>query len=269
MECAILINEISLIAREAGERIMTYYQQTKPLNIHIKADKSPVTIADIQAHQIISKKLMQLTPEIPLLSEEDPVPWSIRRHWQRYWLIDPLDGTREFINNGEEFTVNIALINQGIAELGVIYAPVFDTLYAAENRPHHKLAWKMYDNKRQTIVCLDKNDPINVVTSKVGTDPYMAPYLHRLGHYQHQRMGSSLKFCLIAEGVAQVYPQFHPTSIWDTAAGQAIVCAAGGMVTNWQGLPLCYQPVESLLNPKYCVATVDLIKKLTPYRAVS
>lgn len=259
-----MINEISMLARHAGECIMMHYHNSEPLDIHIKADNSPVTIADIQAHQIITEGLRKLTPDIPLLSEEDPVPWLKRRNWQSYWLIDPLDGTREFINKSGEFTVNIALIDRGVAVLGVIYSPVFNTLYAAENRSNHKYACKEQNNIRRAISCLNTSEP-TVITSKVGVEPHLEHYLRYLGHYRHQKMGSSLKFCLVAEGCAQVYPQFHPTSIWDTAAGQAIVCAAGGMVTDWQGIPLSYTPVESLLNPLYCVATVDLIKKIIPH----
>lgn len=264
MEYPILINEISLLARHAGECIMMHYHKSASLDIHIKADNSPVTIADLQAHELITKGLMKLTPDIPLLSEEDPVPWTKRRNWQCYWLIDPLDGTREFINKSGEFTVNIALINRGVAVLGIIYAPFFNTLYAAENRSNHKYAWKEQHGKRHVISCLNTPEP-TVITSKVGAESHLEHYLHHLGHYRHQKMGSSLKFCLVAEGCAQVYPQFHPTSIWDTAAGQAIVCAAGGMVTDWQGSPLSYTPVESLLNPLYCVATEDLIKKIIPH----
>ena len=162
-----------------------------------------------QAIMQIKQGLASIAPDIPQLSEEDPPAWEERRHWQRYWLIDPLDGTKEFINKNGEFTVNIALIEQGVPVLGVVYAPVQNILYSAAN----KQAWKETCGQRLPI-----------------------------------------KFCLVAEGKAQLYPRFGPTHTWDTAAGHAIAIAAGAHVTDWKGVTLDYSPRESLINPGFRVS---------------
>ncbi|MGB7803938.1 3'(2'),5'-bisphosphate nucleotidase CysQ [Buttiauxella sp.] len=244
-----MLEQICQLAREAGAAIMDVYQGVKPLEATQKLDDSPVTAADIAAHSIILKGLQTLTPEIPVLSEEDPQTWETRQHWQRYWLVDPLDGTKEFLKRNGEFTVNIALIEQGKAVLGVVYAPVLDVMYsAAEGK-----AWKEENGTRNQIHVRDARPPLVVISRSHGDDE-LKEYLHQLGEHQTTSIGSSLKFCLVAEGQAQLYPRFGPTNIWDTAAGHAVASAAGAHVHDWQGKSLDYTPRESFLNPGFRVS---------------
>ncbi|XNM50640.1 3'(2'),5'-bisphosphate nucleotidase CysQ [Escherichia coli] len=214
-----------------------------------KADNSPVTAADIAAHTVIMDGLRTLTPDIPVLSEEDPPGWEVRQHWQRYWLVDPLDGTKEFIKRNGEFTVNSSLIDHGKPILGVVYAPVMNVMYsAAEGK-----AWKEECGVRKQIEVRDARPPL-VVISRSHADAELKEYLQQLGEHQTTSIGSSLKFCLVAEGQAQLYPRFGPTNIWDTAAGHAVAAAAGAHVHDWQGKPLDYTPRESFLNPGFRVS---------------
>lgn len=244
-----MLEKICQLAREAGAAIMDVYQGVKPLEATKKLDDSPVTAADIAAHTIILKGLQALTPDIPVLSEEDPQTWETRQHWQRYWLVDPLDGTKEFLKRNGEFTVNIALIEQGKAVLGVVYAPVLNVMYsAAEGK-----AWKEENGTRNQIHVRDARPPLVVISRSHGDDE-LKEYLHQLGEHQTTSIGSSLKFCLVAEGQAQLYPRFGPTNIWDTAAGHAVASAAGAHVHDWQGKSLDYTPRESFLNPGFRVS---------------
>ncbi|SFC17494.1 3'(2'),5'-bisphosphate nucleotidase CysQ [Pragia fontium] len=243
------LEAICQLSLQAGEAIMAVYQGDKPVEANIKSDSSPVTAADLAAHQIIVSGLSALTPDIPILSEESPQEWEIRRHWQRYWLVDPLDGTKEFLNRNGEFTVNIALVEQGIPVMGGIYAPVLDVLYAAEGRS----VWKQFAGKRQAIAPHGGYPP-KVVCSRSHRDHQLEQFLASLGDYETTAVGSSLKFCLIAEGRAQIYPRFGPTCIWDTGAGHAIVLAAGLQVNNWQDIPLSYAPAPSFINPGFYVS---------------
>ncbi|WBM70225.1 3'(2'),5'-bisphosphate nucleotidase CysQ [Buttiauxella sp. WJP83] len=244
-----MLEKICQLAREAGAAIMDVYQGVKPLEATKKLDDSPVTAADIAAHTIILKGLQALTPDIPVLSEEDPQTWETRQHWQRYWLVDPLDGTKEFLKRNGEFTVNIALIEHGKAVLGVVYAPVLNVMYsAAEGK-----AWKEENGTRNQIHVRDARPPLVVISRSHGDDE-LKEYLHQLGEHQTTSIGSSLKFCLVAEGQAQLYPRFGPTNIWDTAAGHAVASAAGAHVHDWQGKSLDYTPRESFLNPGFRVS---------------
>ena len=228
---------------------MQVYDGQKPLEATHKSDDSPVTAADIAAHTIILQGLQTLTPEIPVLSEEDPQTWETRQSWDRYWLVDPLDGTKEFLKRNGEFTVNIALIEKGKAVLGVVYAPVLNVMYsAAEGK-----AWKEENGVRNQIHVRDARPPLVVISRSHGDDE-LKEYLHQLGEHQTTSIGSSLKFCLVAEGQAQLYPRFGPTNIWDTAAGHAVAAAAGAHVHDWQGKPLDYTPRESFLNPGFRVS---------------
>ncbi|WP_159567387.1 3'(2'),5'-bisphosphate nucleotidase CysQ [Budvicia diplopodorum] len=244
-----MLEAICLLSREAGDAIMAIYQGDKPVEASLKSDHSPVTAADLAAHRLIVQGLTTLTPDIPILSEEAPQDWEIRRHWQRYWLVDPLDGTKEFLSHNGEFTVNIALINNGIPVMGVVYAPVLDLLYAAENN----VAWKESNGKRKEIKA-KRAYPPNVVCSRSHRDQQLEDFLSSLGQYETMAVGSSLKFCLVAEGNAQIYPRFGPTCIWDTAAGHAIALAAGLQVNNWDDVSLDYSPVESFINPGFYVS---------------
>ncbi|RJT18750.1 3'(2'),5'-bisphosphate nucleotidase CysQ [Buttiauxella izardii] len=244
-----MLDKICQLAREAGAAIMQVYEGEKPLEATQKLDDSPVTAADIAAHTIILQGLQTLTPEIPVLSEEDPQSWETRQSWDRYWLVDPLDGTKEFLKRNGEFTVNIALIEKGKAVLGVVYAPVLNVMYsAAEGK-----AWKEENGVRNPIHVRDARPPLVVISRSHGDDE-LKEYLHQLGEHQTTSIGSSLKFCLVAEGQAQLYPRFGPTNIWDTAAGHAVAAAAGAHVHDWQGKPLDYTPRESFLNPGFRVS---------------
>lgn len=244
-----MLDKICQLAREAGAAIMQVYEGEKPLEATQKLDDSPVTAADIAAHTIILQGLQTLTPEIPVLSEEDPQSWETRQSWDRYWLVDPLDGTKEFLKRNGEFTVNIALIEKGKAVLGVVYAPVLNVMYsAAEGK-----AWKEENGVRNPIQVRDARPPLVVISRSHGDDE-LKEYLHQLGEHQTTSIGSSLKFCLVAEGQAQLYPRFGPTNIWDTAAGHAVAAAAGAHVHDWQGKPLDYTPRESFLNPGFRVS---------------
>ncbi|WP_205957033.1 3'(2'),5'-bisphosphate nucleotidase CysQ [Pantoea stewartii] len=245
-----MLEQISQLAREAGDAIMQVYNGPVPADVSHKADDSPVTAADLAAHDVIVKGLKQLTPDIPVLSEEDPPGWEVRQHWQRYWLVDPLDGTKEFIKRNGEFTVNIALIEQGKPIMGVVYAPALGVMYsAAEGK-----AWKEEGGEKQPIHVLDARPPLVVVSRSHNDDDEMKEYLKQLGEHQTVATGSSLKFCLVAEGKAQLYPRFGPTNIWDTGAGHAVAVAAGAHVHDWQGRTLDYAPRESFLNPGFRVS---------------
>ncbi|KGD83664.1 3'(2'), 5'-bisphosphate nucleotidase [Pantoea sp. PNA 14-12] len=245
-----MLEQISQLAREAGDAIMQVYNGSVPADVSHKADDSPVTAADLAAHDVIVKGLKQLTPDIPVLSEEDPPGWEVRQHWQRYWLVDPLDGTKEFIKRNGEFTVNIALIEQGKPIMGVVYAPALGVMYsAAEGK-----AWKEEGGEKQPIHVLDARPPLVVVSRSHNDDDEMKEYLKQLGEHQTVATGSSLKFCLVAEGKAQLYPRFGPTNIWDTGAGHAVAVAAGAHVHDWQGRTLDYAPRESFLNPGFRVS---------------
>ena len=245
-----MLEQICQLAREAGDAIMQVYNDAAPLDVSHKSDDSPVTAADIAAHQVIVNGLAQLSPEVPVLSEEDPPAWEVRQHWQRYWLVDPLDGTKEFIKRNGEFTVNIALIDAGKPVLGVVYAPALGVMYSvAEGK-----AWKEEGGHREQIHARDARPPLVVVSRSHGDDDEMKQYLKQLGEHQTVATGSSLKFCLVAEGKAQLYPRFGPTNIWDTGAGHAVAMAAGAHVHDWQGKTLDYAPRESFLNPGFRVS---------------
>ena len=243
------LEAISLLSRQAGEAIMAIYQGDKPVEANFKSDSSPVTAADLAAHQLIVEGLRLLTPDIPILSEEAPQDWEIRRHWQCYWLVDPLDGTKEFLSRNGEFTVNIALIEHGVPIMGVVYAPVLDVLYAAENN----IAWKEADGERKVIKAKSAYPP-KVVCSRSHRDQPLEDFLSSLGQYETMAVGSSLKFCLVAEGSAQIYPRFVPTCIWDTGAGHAVALAAGLQVNNWDDVSLDYSPTPSFINSGFYVS---------------
>ncbi|MEN3261481.1 3'(2'),5'-bisphosphate nucleotidase CysQ [Sodalis endosymbiont of Spalangia cameroni] len=246
-----MIEHIITLSRDAGAAIMQVYNGEKPLELNQKQDDSPVTAADLAAHRVIAARLQALAPDIPLLSEEDPPDWSIRQHWRRFWLVDPLDGTKEFLRRNGEFTVNIALIEDGKPVMGVVYAPVTDRLYAAADGK----AWRIDEHgERQAIEVKEARPPLVVVSRSHGNNAELQDYLAHLGEHQTITIGSSLKFCLVAEGTAQLYPRFGPTSVWDTAAGHAVAMAAGAQVNDWQGRALDYTPRESFLNPGFRVS---------------
>ncbi len=239
-----LLESIVAIAHEAGAAILSFYHQ--PIQVMAKSDDSPLTLADEAAHQVIAAQLVALTPKIPIVSEEGEIPdWSVRQTWSRFWLVDPLDGTKEFIKKNGEFTVNIALIEDGKPILSVIYAPALMKTWLADG----ERAWRETALGREAIQVFSSTVP-TVVSSRSHPSPELSSYLLSLGDHKTLTMGSSLKFCLLAEGRAQYYPRFGPTMMWDTAAGQCIAESAGAKVCVKSGQVLSYHR-ENLLNPMF------------------
>ncbi len=247
-----LLESVYLLALEAGAEIMRYYADD--IAVELKVDKSPVTAADKAANRIIMNGLQILTPDIPVLSEEsEHAHWQERKHWDTFWLVDPLDGTKEFIRKNGEFTVNIALINAGKPVLGVVYAPALATGWLADGQR----AWRENRIGREQIRVTTQVVVPVVVGSRSHPSPEMAGYLEVLGEHRALSVGSSLKFCMVAEGKAQLYPRLGPTMMWDTAAGQCIADSAGAKVTQLDGRPLQYHR-EALLNPYFEVSVYAL-----------
>ena len=251
------------IARAAGQQIMRVY--TTEFTVEMKEDKSPVTDADYAAHQVIVADLRRITPDLPVLSEESAdIPFAERRRWDSYWLVDPLDGTKEFINKNGDFTVNIALIQNGVPVVGVVYVPVTGMSYygsvgvGAFKRDQDGQASSI---KVRTLV---EGRPVKVVASRSHRGELLDGYLAKLGPHETVSRGSSLKFCLVAEGIADVYPRLGPTSEWDTGAGHAVLLAAGGQVIGMDGKPLPYNSKESLLNPHF-IAYADSARDWRSY----
>lgn len=236
------------LAYEAGDAIMAVY--AKDFSVQTKDDDSPLTQADLASHRIIVEGLRRISPDIPVLSEEDAdIAWDVRRRWPRHWLVDPLDGTREFVKKNGEFTVNIALVEDGRPVLGVVYAPVFEYLLHAEAGVGAFLREKGQDIALSTR--RPATSPLRVAASRSHLDEHTARALERMGETERHGLGSSLKFCRIAEGRIDVYPRFGPTSEWDTAAAQCVLEAAGGAVLRLDGTPLDYNRKENILNPHF------------------
>ena len=204
--------------------------------------------ADQGAHEVIVQALARLTPDIPVLSEEsDAEAMQARRGWSRYWLVDPLDGTKEFVSRNGEFTVNIALIDHGRPVWGLVYAPVLDKLWYGGKGIG---AWRVADGKHEAIQTRPHGDgeAWRVVGSRNHLSQETLDYLAPFGEIELVSMGSSLKFCIIAEGGAELYPRLAPTCEWDTAAAQAVLEGAGGSVTQLDGSALAYNKPD-ILNP--------------------
>jgi 3'(2'), 5'-bisphosphate nucleotidase len=246
-----LLEDVGAIAREAGAAIMNVY--ARDFSATEKQDKSPLTEADTAAHEVIIRHLKKLQPALPILSEEAVGDFSGVDDSGRYWLVDPLDGTREFIKRNGEFTVNIALIEHGRATLGVVYAPVLNVAYlAAEGQGAFKVG---ADGKRVPIRVAEHKEGSTwrVVGSRSHAGDSLTAFLHRLGSHELMSMGSSLKFCLVAEGAADIYPRMGPTSLWDTAAAQCVVEQSGGAMIQLSGEPVSYADPSVVLNPFFLV----------------
>lgn len=239
------------IARAAGDKIMDIYKTD--FEITDKSDSSPLTTADLAANKVITDGLAALTPDIPLLSEEAAdISWEERQKWSMYWLIDPLDGTKEFIKKNGEFTVNIALIDNHRPVLGVVHVPAKNqTYYAALDAGAYLRDEEGVNNFIE--VRKAAGDKPTVVASRSHRGEAVDKYLANLGDHEITSMGSSLKLCLIAEGVADLYPRLGLTCEWDTAAAQAVVEVAGGKVTKTDGTPLLYNTKDEYLNPHFLV----------------
>ncbi|MBU1188874.1 MAG: 3'(2'),5'-bisphosphate nucleotidase CysQ [Gammaproteobacteria bacterium] len=246
-------------ARRAGQAIMEVY--AGDFSVQHKDDDSPLTRADLASHHIIADHLHALTPDIPLLSEESAaIDWDTRQRWQRYWLIDPLDGTKEFVKRNGEFTVNIALIEQHRPVLGVVLAPVLNTYWFAVSGAG---AQRLQTDSLQDLANMQQAEAIRVrqppatppvvIASRSHASAELQQYLQQLPAHEILSVGSSLKFCRVAEGSADLYPRLGPTSEWDTAAAQAVVEQAGGQVLAAAGTALEYNRKASLLNPHFLV----------------
>jgi 3'(2'), 5'-bisphosphate nucleotidase len=249
-----LIKQVADIARNAGAAILEIYNTD--FAQYEKSDSSPLTEADLAAHHIIVKGLAAIS-DLPILSEEsdaEQMAWATRQRWGSFWLVDPLDGTKEFISKNDEFTVNIALIENGRAVLGVVYCPPLDRLYFAADG----LGAFRQDGEQSPVTLRVINEPATgekwaVVGSRRHGSDALAAFSERLGDVDLVSMGSSLKLCLVAEGKAHLYPRLAPTCEWDTGAAQAIVEHAGGLVLAPDLLPVRYGEKENLLNPYFIV----------------
>jgi 3'(2'), 5'-bisphosphate nucleotidase len=244
------LEQICEIAKAAGAAIMEVYE--RGFNVEAKGDDSPLTCADRASHCIIADGLRRGWPDIPILSEEGrEAPYAERRQWKRFWLVDPLDGTKEFIKRNGEFTVNIALVEEGDPVLGVVYVPAQNKLYAGIRGAG---AWMENGVGERAAIAVRQPDPergLTVVMSRSHPSPELETYLKSIQVAEAIEVGSSLKLCAVAEGRADLYPRLGPTMEWDTAAGQAVVESAGGKVTDLEGSNVKYNK-ENLLNPYFC-----------------
>lgn len=243
-----LLDPLVDIARRAAREILAIYGRGA-VSVTTKADSTPLTEADLAAHRIIVPALAELTPGVPVLSEEAAdTPFAERRMWRRYWLVDPLDGTREFLSGNGEFTVNIALIEGRAPALGVVHVPVSGVTYFGAGGEG---AWRQAGTGQpQSIhVAARSGSPVRVAGSRSHRGGSLDAFLERIGGYELLEMGSSLKFCLVAEGAADVYPRLGPTCEWDTAAAHAVLNAAGGSVLDLGGHAVQYNGRPDLHNP--------------------
>lgn len=242
---------LAALSREAGKAILEIYETD--FEVHRKEDRSPLTEADTRSHQIISRALKAAYPDIPVLSEEGKeIDYSERKSWHRFWLVDPLDGTKEFVKRNGEFTVNIALIEGSRPIWGIIHIPAAGALYVADINAG---AWCIHDGERQKVrVAPPPSGKIRIVKSRSHPSPQLETILTVLPEHEVITRGSALKFCAVAAGDADFYPRLGPTWEWDTAAGQAIVEAAGGVVVDFAGRPITYNK-PSLVNGPFLVCS--------------
>jgi len=244
------IEDIKKIAIEAGDAIMEIYN--KDFFVEYKEDDSPLTQADIKSNEIICSKLNELYPDIPLMSEENQqIEYLIRKDWEYYFCIDPIDGTKEFVKKNGEFTVNIALINKNVPVLGVVYAPVLNEMYYAKKNEG------AFKNNQKLPLFTNENtkEKLSVVSSKSHLSEETQNFIENLETKEIEQIskGSSLKLCMVAEGVADIYPRLAPTMEWDTAAADAIVRESGKMTYQFENEePIVYNKID-LLNPWFVV----------------
>lgn len=254
MHLPTLVTAVVRIAQDAGDKIMAVYN-SPDFAVEHKADDSPLTAADMAAHHHIVDALTALTPQYPVLSEESAsLPFSERSQWQTYWLVDPLDGTREFVKRNGEFSTLMALIHNHAPILGVVHAPALNETWFAHQGSG---AFKQMHGETFPISTRATGKPLKVMGSKSHRDPIMPQFLERIGAHEYAVMGSILKACRVAEGSADIYPRLGLTSEWDTAAAQIIVEEAGGHFTRADMQPLRYNTKDSLLNPHFFVFGKD------------
>ncbi|MGC9196324.1 MAG: 3'(2'),5'-bisphosphate nucleotidase CysQ [Syntrophobacteraceae bacterium] len=240
------------VAKEAGRAILEVYNTD--FEVIQKQDRSPLTLADTRSHAIISGALTERYPDIPVLSEEGrEIAFEQRRDWQRFWLVDPLDGTKEFVKRNGEFTVNIALIKDRMPVFGLIYIPVADRVFVADV-DEGCFEISSGGRKKLSVSPISSQTPVRVARSRSHPAPGLEQLLSLIPSHQVINRGSALKFCLVAAGEADFYPRFGPTWEWDTAAGHAIVAAAGGVMVDLCGNPFLYNK-ESLLNGPFIVSS--------------
>ena len=250
-----LVEPIVALAEDAGRAILEVY--STDFDVQEKQDESPLTQADLASHRWIDAGLRSLTPDIPIISEESGLAdFEERRQWQRYWIVDPLDGTKEFVKRNGEFTVNIALIEDNCPVLGVVHVPVQDKTYVGcKGLGSHR---RDGDGAPAAIhVSEATQSPARIVGSRSHRGASLDAFLAGIEDYEMLPMGSSLKFCVVAEGGADLYPRLGPTSEWDTAAAQAVVEQAGGKVVTLDGKPMKYNTKEDILNPYFFIGAAD------------
>jgi 3'(2'), 5'-bisphosphate nucleotidase len=265
---ASLRQDVEMLARAAGAAIMEIYS-SGDFGETSKSDNSPLTLADLASHNVIVEGLRSFSRQYPILSEEAAdISYVERSQWASFWLVDPLDGTKEFLKRNGEFTVNIALVENGVPILGVVYAPVLDVCYSAARDTG---AFVQRGNDAAQAIrakAHDAESAIKVVASRSHSDARTAALLQKLGNHECISMGSSLKLCLVAEAAAHFYPRLGPTMEWDTAAAHAVVIEAGGMVCDIAEQPLRYNK-EDMHNPEFLVlanSNSALLKLLNGYQ---
>ena len=249
------ILELLNIAIDAGKEILNIYNNE--IIVNPKEDKSPITQADINSNDIIVKRLKKLESNIPILTEESVVEWKNRKDWIKYWLIDPLDGTKEFINRNGEFTVNISLIENNYPIFGIIYSPVKSLLYyALKNYGCYKLKTNSNLSTLKNFNKINIHKEKNITTKVIGSRSHSSKeFLNwvekKFTNFELITIGSSLKFCILAEGKADIYPRFGPTSEWDIAAGHIILEEAGGKLKTIDNKDILYNTKDNILNPHF------------------
>lgn len=244
------LEKIVTIAKEAGDAIMTIYK--KDFTVEYKDDKSPLTEADIKSNEIICSALAKLYPNIPIMSEENKqIEYKIRENWEYYWCIDPIDGTKEFIKKNGEFTVNIAFVHKNTPVLGVVYAPAIDEIYKA------KKGEGAFKNNQKLPLHVNKTpqEKLRVVASKSHLSEETQVFIDALDTKEVEQIskGSSLKICMVAEGVADIYPRLAPTMEWDTAAADVIVRESGKKVVEYESKIVIGYNKQKLVNPWFIV----------------
>ncbi|MFZ0220035.1 MAG: 3'(2'),5'-bisphosphate nucleotidase CysQ [Candidatus Aquirickettsiella sp.] len=259
-----LLNDVVFLAKKAGSEVLNLYQGD--FTVEYKTDKSPITVADLASHDCICQGLRQLTPDLPIISEESkPISFQKRQFWEKYWLIDPLDGTKEFLEKNGEFTINIALIEQHKPCMGVIFVPSMNICYFAEKGLG---AYKQIGQAQPTVMhgrtLGGQKQAITAVISRRHGKEELKRFLAQFPSLNLLYCGSSLKFCWVAEGLADIYPRFSPTFEWDTAAGQCILSESGGLVVDNTGQELQYNMSCSLQKADF-LAIGDKTYPWLPY----
>ena len=256
-----LIEQLIEISKDAGKAILEVYNSD--FDHQIKEDLSPLTKADTLSNNIIYERLEALTPDIPILSEENAdIPFNIRSLWKQYWLVDPLDGTKEFIKKNGEFTTNIALIYENRPIFGMIHVPASNEIFwGSKEMGAYHLKGDSLSNKKKISASQETKDSLRIVSSRSHPSGDLKILLDKLGKFKLVSVGSSLKFCLIAKGEADCYPRLGPTCEWDTAAGEIIAESAGANIVNLENKTMKYNHKEDYLNPHFLVSNSIETKK--------